>query len=225
MTNVVNIYLDHLIQPYMDVMADIHDKNTFLEWVKQVIIEDDIYYIFFGGLPENNTSINDLFGYFITFIKRQLLVFVSEKVQSDTPTVWDLAYYRDEGGILTRLFGPGTNQLPVDVTFYNNVYQHMMTEEMALGILLALTDYHQIQLSFFGNNIYYNDLNGKYSFNGLYYGNSTYVAWILDDEYYFNTPDLIQGIITGSDWTNSDPHGIATELFIVEGNARVPIIF
>lgn len=121
------------------------------------------------------------------------------KIGNESPTAWDLAYFRDEEGVLTRLFGPGTRYLPVDVTIYNNKYQHMMTEEMTLGILLGIHGTHQIQLSLFGNNIYREDLTQKYLFC---VGNHNYYAWITTMNIVSILPIFIQGIITGCESTN-----------------------
>ena len=39
-----NIYLDHLVAPYVDAMKNVHDAQIFFNWASQIIQPDDEEY-------------------------------------------------------------------------------------------------------------------------------------------------------------------------------------
>lgn len=75
----VNSYLDYLVQPYVDTMVDIHDKDTFFNWFRQVNVGNKQADFEDTFLEREDVSLRDLKDYFIDFLKEQLYLFASNE--------------------------------------------------------------------------------------------------------------------------------------------------
>jgi len=129
-------------------------------------------------------------------------------------TPWDLAYYRDDE--LTRLFGPSTNKLPIIVVNKDgNRFQHYLTEEFVYGMLWALEIFNskEIQLIFMDEVLNLDDFGERYEYPDYF---PQY--YVINDNIYFETTDVVQGISTIALWLGQNPHSIIKELKDKNGN-------
>jgi len=224
-TGLGNTYINQLIKPYTDAIDTIDNLDVFMQWVEQIIPED----------LEKITSIDlvEAKYNFIYYLKTELFAYICEVknwafdgfVDADAKIVtpWNLSRYRNEK--LARLLGPATNELPVTVVVGDKAFQHMMSEELALGILLSVDD--RAQLFMYNIPLTSDFLSASYEDPLLFYPErASYKAFIINRNYWFTSPDLIQGIKTGSEWFGEDPHAIVSELTLINDNdTETPITF
>lgn len=220
-----NAYVDQLIEPYTNAMNTIDDLNIFREWITQIVPED-VNRIITNDLDESKHN-------FVYHLKMQLLGHIAEAkdlpldrfldLDASSVSPWDLARYRNEE--LIRLFGAATNELPVTVVVGDSSYQHMMSEELAVGILLAVNN--RAQLFMYNIPISLDIIAENYSDpDFLLPAKALYKVTIATTEYWFTTPDLIQGIKTGADWFGEDPHDMVEELELInDDETTTPITF
>lgn len=176
--------------------------------------------------------------FYIGEIRRQILMYIGSlllehvlgAIINQPITPWDLAKYRNEE--LTHLFGPGTDRLTVIININNNqyqeatalappnkeplaLYQHVLTEEFTYGLIISLQDTKDFSLFLLGDVL--DDILDENVLENRFTDReqerySRFVATTTYKQIFFDTPDFIQGVITGAQWRNVDPHTIITKL-------------
>jgi hypothetical protein len=138
---------------------------------------------------------------------------VEEDISKLTP--WILEKNKDQS-IISDLLGPSRDTLPV-VVYAENKYIHECTEELVLGILVALNG--SKPLMFLGDcvenlgvfdSLRLEDIAPNY----LTHKEQQYSCITPSGYMYFNTVDFVQGIITGAMWINKDPHSIISNIMM-----------
>lgn len=226
--HISDAYVKILIQPYVDVMDTINDMEVFRTWVGQIFPED------VDDIVVDN--IETAKSYFITHLLLELRYVIVERkrfpperflIKSfEDVTPWDIASIRDTDS--TRIFGETQDKIPVTVVLNGNVFEHLMTEELAYGILLSTDDKVQLYIHGIPLSIesFQNKFLAEFQVENLFIPKTVAFEAIINNEHYiFSSPDFIQGIITGAGWMGYDPHTNFQSLSMIQGNHLVPINF
>jgi len=218
-----DIYLDALVAPYVNVMKNIYDTQTFYDWVIQIIPEDDYNF----GEIENKLALDlqTQKDNFIKLLKDKLISSIDYhegmglKAADFTP--WELGRFRDEE--TTRLFGPASiGPLPVIVILNNQPSEIPISEEFAAGLGIGLAGY--IPLYMYGVPLDINHLSGKFSADNPYLDTPLYHTKINGTDYYFTSPDFVQGAITASNWLGLDAKKAITELYSINDDGTETLL-
>lgn len=195
-----------LVIPIADKLYKYKDNN--FEYFSQQIKKK---------LPDNfelfiNLSMTD----FIEAIVNKLFATIGD---NKTITPWTIEKAKQQAQ-LTNLLGEVRKELSIMVvTDEAQQYQHFMSEELAYGILITLDESSNITLyteeSFNLTNENPIPLALEYLDNNFMINNNQriFTAMINNQLRTFDTPTVIQGIITGARWTNQDPHNFIKNIF------------
>ena len=203
------VYINHLLQPYVDVLSQADSVESLIPWIQQVDPEDAPELI--EGFKDKDLEDckND--------ILYDLASYLDPSVEYRTP--WDIATYRSEEAI--RLFGEPSKTLPVVVTYGNNAYQHEFTEEMTYGVLVALDGNPNLSVSLFGYVLSRDDLDFIFVINNENEADQKYVVNHNNEIIAFESNEFIQGVMTAAEWIGVDPHNIVNDLRYVDGSYNV----
>lgn len=210
---IINVFIQHLLQPYRDVLAPADSKESLIEWVQAVLPEhhEDII-ANLGDLDLEQTKIQ------ILHELEQYLVLEGGR------TPWDISSNRNE--ISERLFGPKSDTLPVHIVHGENIFQHDLTEELTYGILIGLVNSPDFAVYFFGIPLDHSQLDERYVVQDEQLAAGNFAVNYGDSIITFTTPQFIQGVVTASEWVNTDPHTIVTNLRQLDENLVVtPLTF
>lgn len=195
-------FLRHLLQPYHDALEHADSIESLTGWIPAILPE---------SAEEINNTISDME---VNDAKNYILASLASVLgdPNDTSlTPWDISRNRNE--LSLRLFGEPSDTVPVTVVTHNGSYIHEMTQELANGILKAIST--TPGFSFYVNDgeldhsIFVPKEHGKYSFS------------ISGQQFFFDTIDFAQGAITGILWIEADPHTIITELSEINDDGTI----
>lgn len=240
-------YMYFLMKPYVDALLIININDGLAElkalnqWIGRVITGEhgrELYNLI-NNDEELMTGLVDLVNPrpYIDKVRREilfyigslLLQFVSQEMINQPITPWDLAKFRNTE--LTHLFGPANDKLTIIISMSNQNYEYDVTEEFAYGLLLGFHDVHDFSLFLMDLPLYKYDLENRFIDRNRYDYN--YIAIVSDmidgvrinREVFFDTLDFIQGVMTGAQWTNVDPHSIIRNLVQINNGIKIPMDF
>ena len=175
----------------------------------------------------------------IEYILSKIILSAGEHVSSfptdETILPWDVQYGIGHDGDFTLPFGitEEVNTLPVTVTIGDQQFQHMLSLEFTCGLLLFLVgkpDKYQITMfgvpfttNYFGEAVdplsefedvpvNFEDTRFNFEDDGEYDGVESYTVKIGSLNITFDSPDFMQGFITGAMWGGIDPHAYWSNL-------------
>lgn len=225
-------YMNFLLKPYAGALEQINVNDgaaafvTFKNWISltfsekykqqllNILTEDNELVI--GLLDTVNTLfyIDAIKALILAYLGNSLINYIKQQIDGEIITPWDLIEYRNDD--LIEIFGMSANKLPIIVVINSKMYEYSLTEEFVLGLLISLNDNNNVTLLFMGNILmlslllsrYIERKNKKYQYEITIINSPNY-------NIYFNTPELIQGILTGSQWLNIDYHNIVENLTMI----------
>lgn len=119
--------------------------------------------------------------------------------------------------MLTNLFGPGSTAISVTVVIQSvnenmaRKYVHTVSQDFAFGLLSILNTYSEYKFLVNGTYLRLSDLKHRYESKDRDF-NFLYKAKLPHGEYVFNSPEVIQGVITAAEWIKVDPHILIKDL-------------
>lgn len=199
-------YMATLVKPYSDVIAPVANKDILYQWCTQVFQNENLEKV--NLLINNAANVDAAKDAIISFMMGYLLSTITNKMRVII-TPWDVASIRDN--ITTEWFGAEKMTLPIKVTIGPNTYIHELSEELAFGLLSILSD-KQYTFSVFDVRLMLEDISPNYIVNDKNIRN--YKANIPMGEVTFNTPDVIQGVVTAAQWLSIDEYTLIKDLTI-----------
>lgn len=209
-------HVNLLVKPYIDALAHADSKEGILQWLPLVFeadyLEDALTAV--AKAEDVETAINEV----ITIMTDSLIDEAQQKA-GDSITPWDIANARDQQ--LTKLFGEPSKVLPVNVTVGPNVYTHNLSQDCVYGILNVLAGNKQFNITLNGTQIPLEELQLNYTAPKDF----SYKAILPQGAVFFNSPDVIQGVMTAAQWINTDAHTFVKELNGFIDGKWVPLNF
>lgn len=141
-------------------------------------------------------------------------------LENEELTPWDFSINRNEK--IEKIVGTSSIFITITIINGNNEYKHPLTQELAFGLLLILqpTNY---KLYINDMNLHLDDLISRYS-NIL---PKTYYSNILVNniyyDIYFNNLEVLQGIITASEWLNIPSNKFILSIMGKYNNKMIPL--
>ncbi len=212
-------YVYELLKPYINALVQADSKEALINWIPLVFQGD--YQTEILAAVNLAASIEVARDEVIRVMIEKLLS-LADKTANGIITPWDLSVARDEQ--LSILFGPSSSQLPIQVTVGTNTYNHNISQDFAFGLLnmlhgnqefLIRFGEHQITLDLIRNNYAVNDDRKR----------TCYLAQLPQGECAFSTPEVIQGLITASEWLNLDSRLYVKDLTGIINETRTTITF
>lgn len=212
-------YVNELIKPYMNVLIQADSKESIMNWIPMVFIGDYQREILeaVNLASDTDTARNEVIRVMV-----EKMLSLADKTAIGVITPWDISKSRDEQ--LTTLFGPISEQLPIQVTVGSNVYTHNLSQDFLFGLLNMLhgnPEYlfrvgdHPITLNIIMNSYDVNDDRKR----------TSYLAQLPQGEFAFSSSEVIQGLVTASEWLNIDPHSYVKDLTGIINGTRTTIKF
>lgn len=199
-------YVDSLIGPYVDALEQADSKEGLLQWLPLVF--DGEYLENILPVVDKTEDVDAARNAIIHFMK-DALINKAQATAGKFLTPWDIALARDTQ--LEKLFGEAVKELPIQVTVGPNVYTHKLSQDIVFGILLILDNNEQFTITLNGNRVHLEELQLKY--NNLKDAEGVaYKATLLQGSVFFNSPDVVQGIMTAAQWIKADPHTLVKDL-------------
>ena len=210
LTDVSKAYIETVIYPYTEVLEPAN-FNEIIKWLPEVFNYDDVDEIVnnilqdFDDNFDDNSKAESAKSTILNFIRANWLKLLEVPEDYDI-TPWDLSGTRDQQ--IEQLIGPAEESLEIEVKIGPNKYSHVVTEELAYGLLLALDGHLEYLILMNGYELNINDICHKYQREtGV---NFNYSANVNGYDVVFDSEDLIQGVVTAASWINVDPHDIIT---------------
>lgn len=215
-------YLNHILEP---IMVDLERMPliTFDMWLSQ-------YKSLLGLELDSNLNRIDLnaltMPQLIAWLTHRIVATIIDDVPNGystdrdevvyealTLTPWDLALGIGQNIFLTEIipFKFHQEQLPVNVVVNGNAFTHLMTMDVAMGLLLvSQTAGVDFEMSMYGAPLAYfiGDQDDVYSRYEDYATEGELRIRMVGDErwYYFFDTDFLRGIKTGAEWLGVDHH-------------------
>lgn len=228
LSEISRIYVYDLLQPYKNVLDTINtnDLNTIIEllnnWITLILpsnysndLQGKIRNIINNSkeIVDSTVVTEQIKTTILDYIINILIGYAEEYARDIYVTPWDLSKYRNE--LLINLFGGINNKINITVITPNNIYNHLLTEEFTYGLLIGLSYNPNFQVLYKNVIITHNSLDERYRDDGYirpHYGALIHLTNGQNFTISFDTPDVIQGIVTACQWIKYDPHLIITDL-------------
>lgn len=211
-------YVNLLVKPYIDALSHANSKEGLLEWLPLVFeadyLEDTLDAV--TNAEDLETARNEIVNIMI-----ESLIDEAGQTAGEVITPWDIANARDPQ--LTKLFGGPSKLLPVNVTVGPNVYTHNLSQDFVYGILNVLVDNKHFNITLNGTQIPLEEIKLNYiapKDDGV-----AYKAVLPQGAVFFNSPDVIQGVMTAAQWINTDAHTFVKELNGFINGKWIPLNF
>lgn len=212
-------YVNALVKPYIDALSQADAKEGILQWLPLIFegeyLEDTLVAV--NKAEDIETARNSVINIMI-----ESLVDEAQETAGEIVTPWDIAAARDPQ--LVKLFGPANKQIPIQVAVGPNVYNHTLSQDFVFGILNVLNGNKQFNITLNGSQIPLEELQMNYTAPKDTEG-VAYKATLPQGPAFFNSPDVIQGIMTASQWIRADPHTLVKELNGFIDGQWVPLNF
>ena len=234
-------YIQNLITPYAQILDQANSVKDVTDWIPKALpllvspisvdIAVDKLVKLKGGIKEGtefvqlakNTVVNILIGTIISSVDNDIIFYKSDNMILP----WDIKESMFFHNNLLESFGivKGDNKLPVEIIIDNKSYEHQLTEEFTMGLLLySLVAQKPIHIKLFGIPLSYdyflNPQGNRYTKFCSDARRTEYSVVIGGVNYCFITPDFMQGIATGASWYNDDHHKYWTDLISYEINPK-----
>jgi hypothetical protein len=224
-------YLNELIQPYLTSIEGVTDGALLIDWVKQYLPGD-------ADSLESQTAGMDADGIkqVITSTLMMKIACATQTHFSSGPlytgtdklmcTPWDILRDGTKDPEVAKLFFASVEStLPVTVTVDGTSHVHMITEEVATGLLLycALSKY-TISLSMC--NMPFSEAFIEVLLNRALHDNETasYVMTLTDErKVHFSEGGFVQGFLTGVSWNKKDRKVYWKDIFSRTHNSMVTV--
>ena len=211
-------YLNSLVKPYADALAQAESKEAIQAWIP-LVFEGE--YLTDAQMILEKVDDVETARYKVVKLLADGFVYAAQEIAGEHVTPWDIAVARDDQ--LTKLFGQGSKVLPVQVTVGPNVYTHTLSQDFVFGLLNILHGNNQFVISLNGSQVPFELLHGNYTEPKE--GEKLFKATLPQGTAFFNSPDVIQGVMTASKWINIDPHTMVKDLDEAINGNWVPIVF
>lgn len=200
MMRVTQNYVNKLVKPYADAIEAATTTDSLLQWLPLVFQDKDLEIL--TNEVNAATDLEYAKGRIISFMN-EILVLEAKKENRAIVTPWSIASRRDDK--LTQLFGPVADKISVQVEIGPNKYDHLLSEEFTFGLLSVLTG-NGYTLWVEGEKLSLDDIKPNYVPRDIQ--KEIYRAVLPSGEAVFNSPDVIQGVITAAKWLNVDPRAM-----------------
>lgn len=222
-SHLLRTYLNSLLKPYEDALSQAEDTESIMTWVQQVL-NDELYEKFSQTINPEDTP-DDLKLTFLSVLMDALLEGAAKGISYKQITIWDVTKYRDE--TLTKLFGEGSDTIPVKVTVGQNEFIHDLTQDHLFGILTLVKDIPEYSFSVNDVPVTFDDISEPYLIlpEDPQDERRIYHATLTVGPVSFITPDVIRGVITAAEWLKLDPKTYVVDLTERVDGKMVPILF
>ena len=200
LTPMTQSHLNHMILPLIESINNAQSVDVLIQWVSSVLPGNE------EVIASLNTTqdVNAAKQYIIQYIAVELLNSTGKSIQTITP--WDLHSTRTD--VLTQFFGPVTQTLLITVNV--GQHQHLMSQDLAFGIVLILYNHQQFKLLLDDYELTINEMAIPYMTSEQ--NIKTYQLVTSIGDITFNGAEVVQGIITAAQWLNVDPHTLVDNL-------------
>ena len=205
-------YLQSLLRPYQQAISVAEDVESLTSWVPIVLPE------IAEQLNDSIIQADDVEHGKLLILQALAEILVDPENVEATP--WDIAGSRNE--MAARLFGPSSDRVTVTVTTGPNTFEHYLTKELTMGIVLGLSGVPGFTVSIDGVPVD-PEIYGERISNER---DTRFYATVNGTVFYFGTPEFIQGVITAAQWINVSPHDLVSGLHeVTENNEFIPLDF
>ena len=222
-------YLNELVAPYLSAIEGVTDEALLKDWVKQYLPNDaDALESQMDGLDADGIKQVISSALMMKIACATQTHFSKGHLYTDAPklmcTPWDILRDSTKDPEVAKLFfAVIDNTLPVTVTIDSTSHVHMITEEVATGLLLycALSKY-DISLSMCG--LPFSEIFIEVLLNRVLHDNETapYVMTLTDErKVQFSEPEFLQGFTTGVLWNKGDNSTYWKDIFSRSHNSMV----
>ena len=209
-------YLQTLTKPYSEAIAVANTKDALLQWIPLVFQGNELAAL--TKAIEATKTLDDAKAAVTDFMGMQLLTAAAKKPRA-VVTPWDVAIARDD--MLTKWFGPASTTVPVQITVGPNVFKHDLTEEFAFGLLSVLNDKYTFAIN--GVKLTLDDLKANYDPRDVQ--TEPYRAILPSGAAVFNSPDVIQGVMTAAQWLAVKPNTLVNDFTGVVNGQTTALTF
>jgi hypothetical protein len=216
LNDVTYAYLKTMVEPYSTAISQVIEVDQLTHWVPH-IFQGELLEMVLKTLEQETDAEKAKIS--IINVLESLVLSTIQNIPLITP--WTIAGSRDE--ITTKLFGEASSIIPVHVTIGPNTYTHNLSEEFAFGLLSVLHDRPQFVISI--NGVMLSLENLEINYKPEYKQEFQYEATFPLGPARFNSPDVIQGVMTAAKWLNADPHTFAHTLKGLIDGQMVPLHF
>ena len=204
-------YMNDMVKPYVDALKQAESKESIQLWLP-LVFEGD-YLLQMTEVVDKSIDVESARNMIIRNLIYNIYAVASVKDQNII-TPWDIAQYRDEQ--LTKLFGPGLTTLPVRVSVGGKTYAHELSQDFLFGLLSVLSQNVEYVFTMSGTPITIDDISLQYSPNQK----MKYSADLPCGPVAFESPDVIQGVMTAAQWLKSDAHKFVTDLTTITTDGK-----
>jgi len=210
-------YIQAIMAPYLEVIAPVNDDQSIIDWIplampgdlakharseidgaiSDAMKEKDIAQL---SQPEQalirSQAAKDAF---VKYLVTEILELANHHITNVLP--WDVQTSIGDDEELSEMLKipKGSQHMQVDVMIGGNSYSHMMTRDLASGLMLfSLISGADFGLSMFGT-LYPKDFIVLERYTRIIPGVNSIM--IGDVRYYFTGTDFMQGFNTGAQWT------------------------
>lgn len=218
-TALTHAYVETMMKPYINVLMNAGTKEALLAWVP-LVFQDSMLETIQGAINQATdieTSRNEV----IRIMVAEWFTLANVRARKII-TPWDLAGARDDQ--LTKLLGPASLTIPVMVTVGANVYTHDLSQDFMFGIMNVLADNPQFRFSIGDKPITIEDIHPNYTISEDD-DKTHYIASLPRGSFAFTSPDVVQGIMTAAQWTNTDGHTFIKDFTGILQGTRRSLVF
>lgn len=133
---------------------------------------------------------------------------------------WDVQEAIVKDKELSTLFGITVQTLPVTIKIGDKDHIHQFTADFTAGLFFSVMNNNDYQITMFGSDV---GLNYQSRYHKQV--QPVYSIHVKDVKIYFNTPDFIQGFMTGAMWLNVNYQDYLHDLILHQGDTVTPMTF
>jgi len=223
-------YIVELVKPVANALETLNTVPNINQWILATFTGDLLQNMTNTLANEHNLVVEQVITIILQALIHELMkprFFEENRLLDLTVLPWDIQGNINNIPSLTALYGTQTNTLPVTISLNNRQFVHLLSMEFTCGLLLFLyTSHVDINISMFNEEFgsdYYEHMDSRFNFiseqeaeeeENTDMPDGKYTVTVAEDVYTFNTPEFMQGFVTGALWSNVDHHAYWSKLLL-----------